>query len=113
MAIRTATGLWARRFFELKEVTIDVWAVAVDQQDIQTMKDDPSMKLAVEKRTNNTPKHLILETVEAELVLLIHQNHHHWPKYQMEIHFHQTSDRLREKAVEIFEQYRGQQCPTV
>lgn len=98
--------LWSWSSFALEDLAVDVWAVDLDCQDIETMTDDPNMQLAMDGTINKKPEDIILETLEAELVLLIHQNYHQWPKYQQEIHFHKTSDALREKAIEIFEQFR-------
>ena len=45
-----------------------------------------------------------IEAIEAELVYLIRQRIGKWPKYQMEIHFHETSDGETQTAKEIFKE---------
>ena len=47
---------------------------------------------------------LDMETVEAEVVYLIRSNGQ-WPKYQTEIHFHQSDPRHREAAAAIAARY--------
>ena len=53
-----------------------------------------------------------LETVEGEVAFLIRQVSGHWPKYQIEIHFHQSNDEHREAAQKIVSCYVGASCPT-
>jgi len=43
-----------------------------------------------------------VESIEAELVYLVRYRHGAWPKYQMEIHFHQSSAHDKEMAAAIF-----------
>ena len=100
--------LWSHwNHFPLEELAVDVWAVNVDDKDIETMKDDPNMKLAIDGIVNKSPKDIILETVEAEVAFLIRRDTDKWPKYQIEIHFHQSQDTHREIAEEIVSHYRS------
>ena len=94
----------------LKEATVDIWIVKVEDQDIETMNDDPSMKLA--NGSGEKQEDIVLETVEAEVAFLIRQVSGHWPKYQIEIHFHQSNDEHREAAQKIVSCYVGASCPT-
>ncbi len=43
-----------------------------------------------------------IEPVEAELAYLVRHRTGNWPKYQMEIHFHQSSKRDKELAEAIY-----------
>ena len=45
-----------------------------------------------------------IEAVEAELVYLLRQHTGKWPEYQMEIHFHGTSEDENKAAKEIFKE---------
>ncbi len=101
--------LWSR--FPLEELTVDVWIVRLNDQDIETMNDDPNMQLAMNHTINKEPQDIILETVEGEVVNLIRQSCEQWPKYQMEIHFHQSHSEHLEIAERIFDDFRSQQCP--
>ena len=87
----------------LKEATVDIWTVKVGNHDIETMKDDPAMKQANGNREKQ--EDTVLETVEGEVAFLIRQNYGQWPKYQIEIHFHQSQPEHREKAKEIVSHY--------
>ena len=53
-----------------------------------------------------------IETVEAEVVFLIRQEHDQWPEYQTEIHFHQSGPAHRAVARKIIDHYRQSSCPT-
>ena len=46
-----------------------------------------------------------METVEAEVVFLIRETRKQWPKYQTEIHFHQSQDSHRKIAMKIASYY--------
>ncbi len=46
-----------------------------------------------------------IETVEAEVVFLIRQRTDQWPKYQTEIHFHQSNNAHRAAAQAILNHY--------
>ena len=71
----------------LGEATIDIWMLG-----------------GIDKKTR--------ETIEGEVVFLIRQRSGQWPKYQMEIHFHQSDEEHREKAQEILNYYGEPLCPT-
>ena len=100
--------LW-RDYF--KQVTIDIWNMTLGNEDFESMKDDPSIKRA--KGGNEIKKGILVETVEAEVVLLIRQIYGQWPKYQSEIHFHQSQSTHIEEAKKIINHYRKALCPTV
>jgi hypothetical protein len=102
-----APSLWCQ--FGLNELVIDIWAVKVEDKDIKTMEDDPSMKRA---NSDREKQDIVLETVEGEVAFLIRQDHGQWPKYQIEIHFHQSQDEHRNIAREIVNHYRSPSCPT-
>lgn len=99
--------LW-RHF--LTEARIDIWLLKVDDEDIVAMKDDPSM--IRDNGLKERQKDIVMETVEAEVALLIQQRYGRWPRYQSEIHFHQSGDVQRRAAWEIVNHYRSQSCPT-
>ena len=95
----------------VKEATIDIWTLTLDCQDTAELKEDPSMKQAIkrgDKKRDDKKRieEIIIETVEAEVVLLIQQKHGQWPKYQSEIHFHQSQRTHREAAEKIVHHYR-------
>jgi hypothetical protein len=94
----------------LREAAIDIWLITVEHKDIRSMKDDPSIRRAMgnKERLND----IVIETLEAEVVLLIHQAYGHWPEYQSEIHFHQSQDTHRDAARKIVSYYRSAKCPT-
>ncbi|HEY3118547.1 MAG TPA: hypothetical protein VGK54_17525, partial [Chloroflexota bacterium] len=69
----------------VNEVGLDIWALA-DESLV-----DPQR---------------YLETIEAELVHLIRRSGQ-WPKYQTEIHFHESSDEHRDIAQSILAGYHG------
>ena len=52
------------------------------------------------------------KTVEAEVTFLIRKLFGQWPKYQTEIHFHQSDDEHRNAAKMIVDKYRSASCPT-
>jgi hypothetical protein len=47
-----------------------------------------------------------LECIESETVLAYRQTYNQWPKYQTEIHFHQTSGEHRALAIQVFNTFR-------
>ncbi len=47
-----------------------------------------------------------LETIEAEVVFLLRQRGQ-WPRYQTEIHFHQSNALHRQTSEQIVDQYRS------
>ena len=100
--------LW-RHF--LTEAKIDIWLLKVDDGDVDAMKDDPSLvrakALVRAKDLKERQKDIVMETVEAEVALLIQQKYGHWPKYQSEIHFHQSGDVQRRAAQQIVNHYRS------
>ena len=60
----------------------------------------------------DTDNLVFVKAVEAEVVFLIRQKTGQWPKYQTEIHFHQSNDEHREAAQKIVSCYVGASCPT-
>jgi len=54
--------------------------------------------------------HVRIEAIEAELVYLIQKNTGKWPKYQMEFHFHDTSDAESQIAEAIFKELYRYMC---
>ena len=74
----------------LCQASIDIWLFQFD--DKSTAKRD-------------------LETIEAEVVFLLRQQGQ-WPKFQTEIHFHQSDRIHRELAEQIVSHYRSASCPT-
>ena len=52
------------------------------------------------------------ETVEAEVVFLFRKTRKQWPRYQTEIHFHQSNSGHRELARRIVNYYEDDSCPT-
>ena len=86
-----------------KQVAIDIWNMTMEDEDFESMKDDPSIQRA--EGDDKRKKDILVETVEAEVVLLIQQKYGHWPKYQSEIHFHQSQHRHREIAEKIVHHY--------
>ena len=89
----------------LKQVTIDIWNAILEDEDFESMKDDPSM---IRDGNNRERKEdILVETLEAEVVLLIQKRNGQWPKYQPEIHFHQSKDAHREIAKKILAPYRS------
>lgn len=95
---------------DLKEVTIRIWNISFKKEDFEKMKDDPSIIRAGKDKKRR--KDILLETVESEVVLLIQQEFKQWPKYQSEIHFHQSNDAHKEAAQKIVSHYLGATCPT-
>ena len=86
----------------LKEATIDIWILTLDKQDISEMEEDPSMKRAKKDNSEEARiEEIIIETLEAEVVFLIRQRAGKWPKYQSEIHFHQSQKMHKRIAAEI------------
>ena len=56
-------------------------------------------ELLIWRFPGSTQKHI--EAIEAELVYFIREKTGQWPKYQMEIHFHGTSESDRQVAESI------------
>lgn len=50
-----------------------------------------------------------VEAIEAELVYYIREKTDSWPKYQMEIHFHEASEEERQVAKSILEVCLGEE----
>ncbi len=46
-----------------------------------------------------------IEAIEAELVFNIRKHYKQWPKFQTEIHFHQSSKQHVKVAEKIFDNY--------
>ena len=103
--------LW-RQNLKLSPATIDIWMLTLNHQDTIDLVEDPSMKRARENNDQRRIEEVIIETLEAEVVLLFRQNYGNWPEYQSEIHFHQAQDLHRQKAWEIVSHYRSTSCPT-
>ena len=89
----------------LEKATIDIWILTLKDKDFEALGDDPNMKRAKEKCDDNKMREIVIETVEAEVVFLIRQISGQWPKYQTEIHFHQSLDAHREIAKKIVNHY--------
>ena len=86
-----------------RKVTIDIWNIDLDEkEDFKRMDCDPSMIRADNKERK---REILLETLEAEVVLQIRNKFGHWPKYQSEIHFHQSQDSHRVAAKTIVDHY--------
>ena len=80
---KTTNGYYGYPWKQLGQVTIDVWMLDLD--------------------IGTDPKHEA-ETLEAEVAFLIRQSGQ-WPKYQSEIHFHQSQDSHRVAAKTIVDHY--------
>ena len=95
----------------LKKATINIWILTLDGRDTAELEEDPIMKLAIKgdnkKRTKKRIEEIIIETLEAEIVLLIQRKWGQWPEYQSEIHFHQSQDTHRDAARKIVNHYRS------
>ena len=91
----------------MKEATIDIWILTLDDQDTVELKEDPSMNLAIKDDNKKRIEEIIIETLEAEVVLLIRQKYDHWPSYQSEIQFHQFKGVHRDIAKKILDPYRS------
>ena len=94
----------------LKKTTLDLWVAEFVDNDFNSMADDPSMKLA--EGNKEKQEDIILETIEAEVAYFVRQAFGHWPKYQIEIHFHQSSKEYQELAKSIVNELRLRPCPT-
>lgn len=94
----------------LTKAEIDIWLVTVEEEDIQSMTHDPSIKRALGNAERL--RDIVIETVEAEAAMLIRQEYDRWPEYQSEIHFHQSGDIHRQAAQQIVSHYRSTSCPT-
>ena len=92
--------LW-RHF--LREATIDIWTLEVENQDIEEMNGGPSIVLADGDRDRK--EKIVVEALEAEVVLLIREQIGHWPMYQSEIHFHQPGAGVHAAARQVFNHY--------
>lgn len=88
----------------IAEATIDVWLLSVVDRDIEAMGEDPSIQLA--RGDEEKQIDVVIETLEAEVALLVRQRFGQWPRYQSEIHFHQSGPEHRELANEIVSHYR-------
>jgi predicted GIY-YIG superfamily endonuclease len=95
----------------------DIYYVGITRQDIRTRlrigfkakgehgyhgykwKDLQEVELLVWNFPGSTDSHV--EAIEAELVYFIREKTGHWPKYQMEIHFHGASEEERQVAKSI------------
>lgn len=53
-----------------------------------------------------------VEAIEAEIVHFFRVQHNQWPKYQTEIHFHQTTDKQRSLAKTILKESEKILCIT-
>jgi len=51
---------------------------------------------------------LALECIETEVVFLYRTKFNQWPKYQTEIHFHQTTAEHRALAAQVFGYFPGE-----
>ena len=98
--------LW-RHF--LTQATLEIWFLSLNVGDIEEMANDPSIVRAKKlKATEERMKDIVTEAVESETALLLQQRLGHWPKYQSEIHFHQSILRHKEIAEQIVSHYRSQ-----
>ena len=88
----------------LTEAAIDIWLVEVEDRDVEEMRHDPSIERALGdlKRLRD----IVIETVEAEAAVLIRQEYGQWPRFQSEIHFHQSGEIHRQAAQQIVDHYR-------
>ena len=98
--------LW--RYY-LCQATIDIWMLTLEDEDFETMKCDPSMISAADNIERK--REILVETLEAEVVLQIRNRYGHWPKYQSEIHFHQSQGIHQRKAQEIVNCFQEPKCP--
>ena len=89
----------------MKKATINIWILTLDCRDAAELTEDPSMKLAVNGNNKKRIEEIIIETLEAEIVLLIQRTWGQWPEYQSEIHFHQSQPTHRKIAQEIVSHY--------
>ena len=88
----------------LTQAALDIWRVQVEQRDIDDMQNDPTIQQArgnIERQMD-----IVIETVEAEAAFLIRQEYGQWPRFQQEIHFHQSVGAPSRAAVEVVNHYR-------
>ncbi len=107
---KTSHGYRGYLWKNLREAAIHIWMLTPEGPDFDSMNADPSMTRwegNCQQREN-----IVVETVEAEVVLLIHQEYLQWPEYQTEIHFHQSQDPHKKAARDIIKQYKESSCPT-
>ncbi len=90
--------LW-RHYLSL--AAVDIWQLELEEKDFAELKEDPTVKKAKENNNQKRIEEIIIETVEAEVVLLIQQRYGQWPKYQSEIHFRQSQETHREIARKV------------
>ena len=87
-----------------RQVSIDIWDICFNEQaDFDCMKCDPSMLRAAGNKERQ--REILVETVEAEIVLLIQRRCGRWPKYQSEIHFHQSEQTHQDMAAKVVNLY--------
>ena len=93
----------------LTDAEIDIWLVTVEDEDVESMRNDPS----VERASGNEQRlrDIVIETLEGEVAFLIRKCSGQWPKYQVEIHFHQSQETHRQLATEIVDHYRSPRWP--
>ena len=96
---RTSHGYRGYLWKYLREAAIHIWMLTLEEKDFHSMNTDPSMERW--KGNCQQQKNIVVETVEAEVVLQIHNEYSQWPKYQSEIHFHQSQDSHRKAAEKI------------
>ena len=108
--VRNPYGYLWRHY--LNEATIFVWVLTVEERDIKSMSEDPSMMLATKKKNQSKKEEIVVETLEAEVAVLIKETYGGWPKYQNEIHFHQSSVEHETDAKKILSDFRKATCPT-
>ena len=94
----------------MSRAALDIWPLELEEADFIAMGADPSAKRV--ESDQGKLKNILVEALEAEVVLLIRQMFDRWPKYQSEIHFHQSLSTHTEVAVKILGHYRTPQGPT-
>ena len=81
-----AGGYWGYSWRKtLRKATLHIWCleVATEEEELEA-----------------------LECIESEVVFLYRSAHNQWPKYQTEIHFHESTDEHRKHASAIFETFK-------
>ena len=89
----------------MRRAALDIWLLELEEEDFNAMESDPSARRNEGDRKKL--KNILSETVEAEVVSLIRQTWGQWPKYQSEIHFHQSLSTHIEIAKTILAHYRS------
>ena len=89
----------------MSRAALDIWLLELQEDDFKAMESDPSARRT--KGDTEKLKNIVIETVEAEVVSFIRQTHKQWPKYQSEIHFHQSLSTHIEIAKRILAHYRS------